>query len=204
MMILLWLNLSSFTAPLVKWMMQHNIRPSMAWFLVAGILVVIITGALMFGIISFISRQEDKYLQKHQPPVDPSGAHYSEIDNILHSMEVSLAKIKENTKKMKIQTERIVELNQRLFGGSAVSFLKSQNPGELPPPETSPHKVLPEQRLITDRLFGSTDIYTLGSPKPRSDQGETPKDPGVLSPEQKSEFIAMIERITCFLYYIKK
>ncbi|MDR2101818.1 MAG: hypothetical protein LBP43_04540 [Treponema sp.] len=200
LMILLWLNLSFLTEPLVKWMASHNIRPSPAWFSVAGVLIVVITGVLMFGIISFISRQEDKYLQTHRPPPDPSGIHYNEIDGILRSMELSLAKIKENSEKMKVQTERIIELNRHFFAGSAPFRLKPQNSGHPGAPSVRP--------LVPDKLFGGTDIYALGSsgpgcPRPLTGTGESPRDPGVL-PEQEPEFIAMIKRITCLLQYIKK
>jgi hypothetical protein len=202
LMILFWIKIPLLITPLAKWMVKHNFKPSVVWFPVAAILILIITGSLVWGTVFFISRLEDRYFQKHQPPVNPAGAHENEIDDILCSVEQSLARIKESSERMKVQTEQIMELNQRFFAGFVAPSRETPNLEKIPPPHISRHEISPHGRMISDRLIGSTDIYVLNASRRISGKKENLQD---ISPGKKTEFIALIEKITCLLRYtIKK
>jgi hypothetical protein len=186
-------------------MVKHDIRPSVAWFSVMAILVLVITGAFMCGIVVFISRLEDRYLKKHQPPVNPDKGYENEIDDIIYSVEQSLTRIRESSEKMKAQTEQIVELNRRFFAGFTVPSQESPGIKEIPPHKTARREISPHGRMMSDRLIGGTDIYALGGSKDFFPKKENSPDYLDVSPEKNPEFIAMIEKITCLLWYtIKK
>jgi hypothetical protein len=201
LMILFWVKIPLLITPLVKWMVKHNFKPSVIWFPVAAILILVITGSLVWGIVVFISRLEDRYIQKHQPPVNPAEAHGNEIDDILCSVEQSLAKIKESSERMKAQTEQIMELNRRFLGGSIAPPQEPPNLEKIPPPHISRHEISPHGRMISDRLIGSADIYVLGGSKDSFPKKENSPDYRGISPEKTPEFIALIEKITCLLRY---
>jgi hypothetical protein len=205
LMIFFWINIPSVIGPLVNWMVKQNIRPSVAWFSAAAILILVITGAFICGVVVLISRLEDRYLKKHQPPADPAGGSYNEIDDILSSVEQSLARIRESSEKMKAQTEQIIELNRRFFAGFIVPPGDALREGRSPEFRDSRHEVSPHGRVIPDRLIGSTDIYVPGGSGGAFPKGENSRYHRDGSPEKSPEFIAIIEKITCLLRHsIKK
>jgi hypothetical protein len=205
LMSLFGINIPSFMKSLADWMVRHDMKPSMAWFSVIAILVLVITGAFMCGVVILISRLEDRYLKKHQPPVNPAREYDNGIDDIICSVEQSLARIRESSEKMKAQTEQIIELNRRFLAGFVVPSRESPRVKGTPPHETARREISPHGRMMSDRLIGGTDIYALGGSRSFLPKRENLRDYRDVSPEKSPEFIAMIEKITCLLRYtIKK
>jgi hypothetical protein len=196
-----WINLPTLVKPLLSWMTQRNIKPSAAWFSGAVILILAVTGLLMCGIIGILSRLEDQYLKKHQPPVNPGEINDDEIDETLRLMEYSLAKLRKSSEEMKVQKERIVALNRRLFGGPAVRVSERQ---EASAPEPSPPGVPRSGERMGGKPIGAADIHAPGGSGKRPGTGEFSEDYRVLLPEEKTIFIEMIEKFTCLLRYTAK
>ncbi|MDR3139664.1 MAG: hypothetical protein LBT95_08345 [Treponema sp.] len=159
----LWMNSSYFLQPFVNWMAKFNVKSFEAYLYGMVVLVLLIPGTLMGVAIIIISKHEDKLLkEKHAIEKTNSNKNY-EIDEILHSMEVSLARIKDSSEKIKVQTERIVEISKRLSADSSVGFLPAEE--QKPAEEDLPIFDIPKEnfpflgRIAPDKLIGSTDIY---------------------------------------------
>jgi hypothetical protein len=193
LMILFWIKIPSLVIPLWNWLMERNTRPSAGWIAAGVFLILGLTGALLWGITVLVSWLEEKY----QPPAEPADVFENEIDDILYSVEKSLARIKESSEKMKIQTERILELNRRFLDAFPLRSPDPQNVGEIP---LSPGTAFRGQ-MITEKLVGSTDIFVLSGSREHPDQKGKLLEYRNPAPEKDPEFIILIEKITHLLRY---
>jgi hypothetical protein len=191
LMILFWIKIPSLITPLWDWLMKRHIRPSTGWIAAAVFLILGLTGAMLWGITVLVSRLEEKYRKKYQPPAEPADVFENEIDDILYSVEESLARIKESSAKMKIQTERILELNRRFLDAFPVQPPEPQNSGGIPLLPLLPQQIPFRGQLISEKLVGSTDIFVLSGSREPPDPARG-RDP---------EFTILIEKITHLLRY---
>jgi phosphotransferase system glucose/maltose/N-acetylglucosamine-specific IIC component len=185
----LWRNASYFLQPFVHWIAQYNVESFEAYLYGTVALVLIIPGMLMGAAVILIARHEDKMLKKKHTLEKARGDHNYQIDEILRSMEASLARIRESSEKIKIQTERIVEISKGLSADSGIRSL---------PTEANPENSPPRGGIAQEKFIGATDIYA-SSRRESFSLGSGIEDYPLSLTTDVPEFKLFLEKITVLL-----